>query len=89
MENNTLSGLDRLSGDYNRGYTKAIMDMQEIFNYIERDLTYHGKRLNMNLAKELIACFLTNREKVRENRNGFIRWNCVTNKFEWFKGREK
>jgi hypothetical protein len=86
--NNTLSGLPRLSGDYIRGYTKAIQDMQEVFNYIESDLTHHKKRLNMKLAKELLACFLTNREKVRENRNGFIRWNCVTKEFEWFNGKE-
>lgn len=25
---------------------------------------------------------------IREDTNGFIRWNCVTNKFEWFKRSE-
>ena len=87
--NNTLSGLPRLSGDYNRGYTKAIQDVQEVFEYIEHDLAHHKKRLNNKLAKELLTCILINREKLREDRNGFIRWNCVTNQFEWFSGREK
>jgi hypothetical protein len=89
MDNmNTLSGLPRLSGDFNRGYTKAIMDIEDLFNYIESDLAHHKKRLNNKLARELLTCALTNREKLRENRNGFIRWNCITKEFEWFNGKE-
>ena len=83
-ENKTISGFERLSGEYNRGYTKAIQDLQEVFNYIEFDLTQHKKRLNAKLAQELIYCCLINREKIREQRIGFVRWNCIANKFEWF-----
>lgn len=93
MENNpltnTTSGLERLSADYIYGYRKAIQDMQKIFLSIEDDLKFHKKRLNWKLIKELLDCCLANREKLRENRNGFIRWNCVKNEFEWFNGKEK
>ena len=51
--------IEKLSGDFIRGYTKAIQDIS-----------------------------LENRENIREDTNGFIRWNCVTNKFEWFKRSE-
>ena len=77
--------IEKLSGDYIRGYTKAIMDISEIFDYVSNDLKHHKKKLNDNLIKELLQCVLTNREKIRENKEGFIRWNCVKNKFEWFK----
>lgn len=80
--------IEKLSGDYIRGYTKTIMDMSEIFDYVNNDLKHHKKRLNDKLAKELLQCVLTNREKIREDRDGFIRWNCVENKFEWFKRSE-
>lgn len=79
-----MNGMERISGDFNRGYTKAIQDVQQIFNYIEYDLIVHKKRLNAKLSKELLVCVLINREKVRENRNGFIRWNCLKKEFEWF-----
>lgn len=81
--------IEKLSGDFNRGYTKAIQDITKVFDYISHDLKHHGKRLNEKLAKELLQCILTNREKIREDRNGFIRWNCIENKFEWFEGRNQ
>ena len=39
--NNTISGFDRLSGDYIRGYTKAIKDIIEVFDYVNDDLYYY------------------------------------------------
>lgn len=38
--------LEKLSGDYIRGYTKAIQDMQEVFTYIQPDLKHHHKNIN-------------------------------------------
>ncbi|GFI32119.1 hypothetical protein IMSAGC013_03518 [Lachnospiraceae bacterium] len=38
--------LDKLSGDYIRGYTKAIQDLQEVFTYIQPDLRHHHKNIN-------------------------------------------
>lgn len=75
---------ERLSGDFNRGYTKAIQDIQEVFNYIEDDLQYHHKRISSKLNKELLQCILTNRENLRESMNGFIRWNSKRNCFEFY-----
>ena len=80
--------IEKLSGEFIRGYTKAIQDISEVFDYVNNDLKYHKKRLNDKLAKELLKCILENRENIREDKNGFIRWNCVTNKFEWFKMSE-
>lgn len=76
--------IEKLSGDFIRGYTKAIMDILNIWDYIHNDLKHHHKRMNYELTKELLKCVLNNREKVRENMNGFIRWNCVKHEFEWF-----
>lgn len=80
--------IEKLSGDFIRGYTKAIQDISEVFDYVNNDLKCHKKRLNNKLAKELLKCILENRENIREDKNGFIRWNCVLNKFEWFKRSE-
>lgn len=38
--------MDRLSGEFNREYTKAIQDVIEIFECIQSDLEHHHKRLN-------------------------------------------
>lgn len=86
----------KLSGDFNRGYTRAIQDIQEIFEYIEDDLKHHNKRLNGKLAKELLQVILTERENIRESRfdfnhykdKGFIRYNPHLKQFEWFKRKE-
>lgn len=81
--------MDRLSGDYNRGYTKAIMDIKEVFNYIQPDLLWHKKRLTPKLAVELINCCLDNRERLRESVRGFIRWNSRTQEFEFYEPGNK
>lgn len=81
---NERFGIERLSGDFNRGYTRAIQDMIEIFNYIIPDLQHHHKRLTEKVAKELLQCCLENRERLRESVNGFIRYNGVTQSFEFY-----
>ena len=82
--------IERLSGDYNRGYTKAIMDLIEIFDNIQLDLAYNKKRLTAKLIKSLLNCCLNNRENIRESVNGFIRWNNKLNDFEFYEpGRDE
>ena len=78
--------IERLSGEYNRGYTQAIQDITEVFEYIQPDLKYHHKNLNGKLSITLLNTILDNREKIREKRNGFIRWNCIKKEFR-HKGR--
>lgn len=85
--------IERLSGDYIRGYTKAIQDISEIFEYIRTDLKFHHKNLNGKLSIMLLKTILENRERIRERiknakgdrkHEGFIRWNCNKKEFEWF-----
>lgn len=86
--------IERLSGDYIRGYTKAIKDITEIFEYIQTDLKIHHKNMNGKLSIMLLKTILENREEIRERifssggdvkREGFIRWNRIEKKFEWFR----
>lgn len=76
--------MERLSGDFNRGYTKAIQDIEDVFVYVQCDLTGHKKRFNYKLIIRLLELFLKHRENFRENRDGFIRWNTKLNNLEFF-----
>lgn len=76
--------MEILSGEYNRGYTRAIMDIQSVFSYIQEDLAYHKKRLTPKLMGDLLSCCLSNRERLRESVNGFIRYNGKSGKFEFY-----
>ena len=71
--NNTISGLPRLSRDYNEGYRKAIQDIIEVFDYMNNDLKVHNIRMNYKWAEKILKCCLENRAKLRDNFNGFIR----------------
>lgn len=75
---------DRLSPEYIRGYTKAIQDIQKVFDYIQDDLVFYKKRLNHKLAKELLQTCLDNREKLRDDWDGFIRYNSKIETFEYY-----
>lgn len=85
--------IERLSGDYIRGYTKAIQDISEIFEYIQTDLKFYHRNLNGKLSIMLLKTILESRERIRERiknssgdrkHEGFIRWNCNKKEFEWF-----
>ena len=75
--------MDRLSGDYNRGYTKAIQDIIEVFTYILTDLRWHHKNLNAKTSIKLLQAILKNREMLSDDWGGFIRYNGKDD-FEWF-----
>ncbi len=79
--------MERLSGDYVKGYTKAIQDIAEIFEYVQGDLNLHNKRWSEKLIMQLFTVILENREKIREKLDGFIRFNTKLNKFEYFKNK--
>lgn len=85
--------IERLSGDYIRGYTKAIQDITEIFEYIQADLKFHHRNMNGKLSIMLLKTILENRKEIRERieisggdakKEGFIRWNHIKKDFEWF-----
>ena len=78
---------ERLSGDYNCGYTKALMDMKDILKGANINLHIYGKKWTPKLLDELMDCCIENRAHLRETEDqGFIRWNCKENKFEYFEG---
>lgn len=79
--------MERLSGDYVKGYTRAIQDVTEIFEYVQDDLNCHNKRWSGKLIMQLLAVILENREKIREKLDGFIRFNTKLNIFEYFKNK--
>lgn len=81
--------MERLSGDFNRGYTKAIQDMEDIFVYVQNDLTRNKKHLNFKFAVRILELVLRYRENFRENGNGFIRWNTKQNGLEYFNPNER
>lgn len=81
--------IERLSGDYNRGYTKAIQDVAEVFKYIIPDLKLHHMNLNAKSSLRLLQVILENREKIRDDWDGFIRYNGIKKDFEWFKPLER
>lgn len=80
--------IERLSGEFIRGYTKAIMDIQEITRYINNELSSRHKQMNYKMIDLLLRCCLKNREKLRDSTagitDGFIRWNQDKNDFEYF-----
>lgn len=84
-----MQQLERLSGDYNRGYTRAIQDIIEIFEYIQPGLEHHHKRMNQKLAMQLLNIILKERAKIRDFSGGFIRFNGQLNGFEYFKREER
>lgn len=47
----------------------------------------HKKRLNAKLAGELLQTILKERENVREDADGFIRYNGQKKGFEFFHGK--
>ena len=76
---------DRLNGEFIRGYTKAIMDIQAIFEYVQLDMRWHKKNLSYKNAVKLLKCILNNRMYLREPENeGFIRYNRQNDDFEYY-----
>lgn len=69
----TCHSFSKLSGDFNRGYTRALQDIAEVFNYMNEDLKHHHMRMNYSWAEKILKCCLENRMKLRDNWNGFVR----------------
>jgi len=65
--------LDKLSGDYIRGFTAGLQKVQEIMQYIESDMKFHKRRMNTKSLMEILNCAIKDREKLRENPEAFVR----------------
>lgn len=79
--------LSNLSKDFNDGYRQALLDVQTIFRYVQADLKFHKKTMTGKLADSLIQTIINNRMTLRDNFQGFIRWNNKEQCFEWFDGK--
>lgn len=90
---NTISGLPRLSREYNDGYRQAILDMIEEFDSLNGDLLMHHMRMNYVWCKKILLAVLENREKIRDDWNGFLRTEISnTGKrdvIKWFENRKE
>lgn len=80
--------MERLSGDFVRGYTKAIKDIEDVFVCVQDDLSVHKKRFDFKLIIRVLELVLRHRENFRENQDGFIRWNTKENNLEFFNPQE-
>ena len=83
--------VERLSGDFNRGYTKAILDLISTVDYVYDDLRFHHKTFNYLVLKKFLKCCLDNREMLRDSQmtgsgKNCIRWNKRLNNFEFYEG---
>lgn len=81
--------IEKLPGDYNRGYTQAIQDLSEIV----KDMFEFDRRVRptKDTLRRVVKCWLENRDKAREH-IGFMRWRVDPNsppskwKAEWYTG---
>lgn len=78
-----LNDIEKLSGEYN--YTKALIDIQNIFNYVHSDLRYHRKKWSKNTIDKLLNCCIKEKENIREDKDGFIKYNEQKRDFEFYK----
>lgn len=76
----------RLDGSYIRGYTRAIMDLQEVFLAVEREMRMRRRgALPFRQIHEILGVALENREGIREKDGGFVRWNAAKKNFEFYR----
>ena len=66
---------DKLSGDYIKGYTQAIMDIKEriLTQSMAQDCKLHRTAFNLKTIQKILNVMLKDRAIIREKRNSFIR----------------
>lgn len=66
---------DKLSGDYIKGYTQAIMDVKDriLTPSMVQDCRLHRTAFNLKSVQKILATMLEDRAIIREKRNSFIR----------------
>lgn len=85
-----MSEIPKLSGEWNSGYTRAIMDMQSTFEEVIQDLQRNHKRINNNYVRDTLKLCLEHREALRENmwlpkrEQSFVRWNPKKQELEFY-----
>ena len=66
---------DKLSGDYIKGYTQAIMDIKDriLTPSMVQDCRLHRTAFNLKTIQKILNVMLEDRAIIREKRNSFIR----------------
>ena len=66
---------DKLSGDYIKGYTQAIMDVKDriLTPSMVQDCRLHRTAFNLKSVQKILVTMLEDRAIIREKRNSFIR----------------
>ena len=84
---------DYLNSEYIRGYTKAIQDIQCIFENVHEELAWRRIPFNYKRSMELLDIILKNRMPLREQDNcskvadkqaASIRWNVNKKCLEYY-----
>ena len=76
---------DRLSCDYVSGYTQAIVDIINIFEYVNNEMNMRKMRMNYKLVMKLLKTIFNERGNIRDRiGDGFIRWNLQRKDFEYY-----
>lgn len=71
-----LGMMDKSFGyEYVQGYTAALMDVINVFSYIDDDLKHHKRKRTAKTYQAITKCMLDNRVMLRKNPDAFIRCN--------------
>lgn len=61
--------------EYVQGYTAALQDVINVFNYIDDDLKRHKRKRTAKTYQAIAKCMLDNRTILREEPDAFVRCN--------------
>lgn len=80
--------MERLSGDFNRGYTAALMDVSSLIPVVVAELKRVRRVGNLKYWEAAMALIVEHRAEMRDKRAGFVRWNFERKELEWYAPEE-
>jgi len=70
-----MQGFTKLSGDYNRGYTAALLRVKGMIESISFDMKYHKIPFNKKNIIAVVDKMIEGRMILRDNPDAFVRCN--------------
>ena len=70
-----MSEVTKLSGDYNRGYTAALLKVKETLETIHLDMKHHKILFNRKSVIAMVSSMIEGRMELRDNPDAFVRCN--------------
>lgn len=70
-----MSEVTKLSGDYNRGYTAALLKVKETLETIPFDMKHHKIPFNRKSVIAMVSSMIEGRMELRDNPDAFVRCN--------------